>query len=341
MAVKKEIVSYTQICKDIDRGVFQPIYILMGEETFYIDKLEAKIVDKALTPDEKEFNLSIIYGSDADVKSVISECKRYPAMSKYQVIVLREAQNVKDIDTLKFYAQKPQPSTILVICNKHSNIKAPEFLRELKDKNSGVIFESKKLTENSIGPLITEYVTSKGGTIDDKPNFMLKDFVGTDLSRLYSEIDKLLVLLGNNKRITPEIIERNIGISKDFNNFELENALRTKNALKANQIINYFENNPKNNPTVLTVGLLFSFFSNLLIARTAKVKSEAGIMDQLETKSSYRARVFIDAMKFYSTAGCVNIIGYIREFDTKSKGIKSRQNEYQLLRELVYKILHS
>ena len=171
---------------------------------------------------------------------------------------------------------------------------------------------------------------------------MLKDFVGTDLSRIFGEVDKLhLILPDNNKHITPEIIERNIGISKDFNNFELEDAIRNKNALKANQIINYFEKNPKSTPTVLTIGLLFSFFSNLLLARTAKVKTEQGIMDAIGTKSPYRAKMFIEAMKYYSTAGCVNIIGYLREFDTKSKGINSRQNEYQLLRELIYKILHS
>lgn len=342
MAVKKDTLSYIEICNDIAKGKFQPIYVLMGEESYYIDRIEDLIVSKALTPDEREFNLTIAYGLDTDVRTLMNACKRYPIMSQYQVVIMREAQNNKELDLLRLYAEKPLESTVLIICHKHSNIKAPEFIKELKAKQTGVVFESKKISENSVGQIITDYVNSKGGKIDSKATAMLKDFVGTDLSRIFGEVDKLhLILPDNNKHITPEIIERNIGISKDFNNFELEDAIRNKNALKANQIINYFEKNPKSNPTVLTIGLLFSFFSNLLLARTAKVKTEQGIMDAIGTKSPYRAKMFIEAMKYYSTAGCVNIIGYLREFDTKSKGINSRQNEYQLLRELIYKILHS
>ena len=342
MAVKKDTLSYIEICNDIAKGKFQPIYVLMGEESYYIDRIEDLIVSKALTPDEREFNLTIAYGLDTDVRTLMNACKRYPIMSQYQIVIMREAQNNKELDLLRLYAEKPLESTVLIICHKHSNIKAPEFIKELKAKQTGVVFESKKISENSVGQIITDYVNSKGGKIDSKATAMLKDFVGTDLSRIFGEVDKLhLILPENNKHITPEIIERNIGISKDFNNFELEDAIRNKNALKANQIINYFEKNSKSNPTVLTIGLLFSFFSNLLLARTAKVKTEQGIMDAIGTKSPYRAKMFIEAMKYYSTAGCVNIIGYLREFDTKSKGINSRQNEYQLLRELIYKILHS
>ena len=345
MAVKKETLSYIEICKDINNGKFQPIYVLMGEEAYYIDQIENLIVSKALTNEEKAFNLTIAYGLDTDIRMLMNECKRYPMMSQYQVVILREAQNCKDkdndLDLLSLYAEKPLESTILIVCHKHSNIKATEFLKTLKAKSTGIVFESKKINESQVGQIINDYVESKNGKIESKATAMLKDFVGTDLSRIFSELDKLFVILDENKHITPEIIERNIGISKDFNNFELENALRVKNALKANQIINYFEKNPKSNPPVLTIGLLFSFFSNLLIARTAKDKSEQGIMNAINTKSPYRAKIFIEAMKYYSTAGCVNIIGYLREFDTKSKGINSRQNEYQLLRELIYKILHS
>ena len=342
MAVKKETLSYIEICNSIAKCEFSPIYVLAGEESYYIDQIEDMIVSKALTNDEKAFNLTIAYGLDTEARTIINACKRYPVMSNYQVIVLREAQNCKELEKLSEYAEKPLESTILIVCHKHSNIKASEFTKTLKAKGTGIIFESKKINENSVGQIITDYVTSKGAKIDSKSTSMLKDFVGTDLARIFGEVDKLLLLLsGYNKQITPEIIERNIGISKDFNNFELENAIRVKNALKANQIINYFEKNPKNNPPVLTVAVLFSFFSSLLLARTAKVKTEQGIMDAIGTKSPYRAKIFTDAMKYYSTAGCVNIIGYLREFDTKSKGINSRQNEYQLLRELIYKILHS
>ena len=342
MAVKKETLSYIEICNDIAKGNFAPIYVLMGEESFYIDQIENMIVSKALSNDEKAFNLTIAYGLDTDIRSIINSCRRYPIMSNYQVVILREAQNNKELDLISKYAENPLESTILIICHKHSNVKAGELTKTLKFKNTGIIFESKKINENNVGQIITDYVNSKGAKIDTKATAMLKDFVGTDLSRIFGEIDKLyLILPENNKHITPEIIERNIGISKDFNNFELENAIRVKNALKANQIINYCEKNPKSNPPVLTVAVLFSFFSNLLLARTAKVKAEQGIMDAIGTKSPYRAKIFTDAMKYYSTAGCVNIIGYLPEFDTKSKGINSRQNEYQLLRELIYKILHS
>ena len=262
MAVKKDTLSYIEICNDIAKGKFQPIYVLMGEESYYIDRIEDLIVSKALTPDEREFNLTIAYGLDTDVRTLMNACKRYPIMSQYQVVIMREAQNNKELDLLRLYAEKPLESTVLIICHKHSNIKAPEFIKELKAKQTGVVFESKKISENSVGQIITDYVNSKGGKIDSKATAMLKDFVGTDLSRIFGEVDKLhLILPDNNKHITPEIIERNIGISKDFNNFELEDAIRNKNALKANQIINYFEKNPKSNPTVLTIGLLFSFFS--------------------------------------------------------------------------------
>ena len=342
MAVKKETLSYIEICNDIAKGVFAPIYVLMGEESFYIDQIENMIVSKALSNDEKAFNLTIAYGLDTDIHTIINSCRRYPVMSNYQVVILREAQNSNDIDLLSKYAEKPLDSTILIICHKHSNLKAGELTKTIKAKNTGIIFESKKINENNVGQIITDYVNSKNAKIDTKATAMLKDFVGTDLARIFGEVDKLhLILPPNNKHITPEIIERNIGISKDFNNFELENAIRVKNALKANQIINYFEKNPKNNPPVVTVAILFSFFSSLLLARTAKVKTEQGIMDAIGTKSAYRAKIFIEAMKYYSTAGCVNIIGYLREFDTKSKGINSRQDQYQLLRELIYKILHS
>ncbi len=342
MAVKKETLSYIEICNNIKKGIFAPIYVLMGEESYYIDQIEDLIVSKALTNEEKAFNLTVAYGLDSDIKNIINVCKRYPVMSQYQVVILREAQNNKELELLSQYAEKPLESTILIVSHKHSNVKSGEFLKTLSANNTGIVFESKKIQENHVGAIITDYVASQKAKIDSKAIAMLKDFVGTDLSRIFGEVDKLLLILPeNNKHITPEIVERNIGISKDFNNFELENAIRVKNVLKANQIINYFEKNPKSNPPVVTVGILFSFFSNLLLARTAKVKTEQGIMDAIGTKSAYRAKIFIEAMKYYSTAGCVNIIGYLREFDTKSKGINSRQNEYQLLRELIYKILHS
>ena len=250
MAVKKETQTYLQIANSIKRGVFAPIYVLMGEEMFYIDKLQQMIVERALSEDERDFNLTVFYGTDCDMHDVVNTCRRYPAMSQYQVVVVKEAQNASNLDLLKHYAQKPLASTILVVCNKGGAIKAPELMAALKAGSVGVVFESKKLQEGDVASVIKNYVQERGCRIDEKSVSMMKDFVGTDVSRLVGELDKLVLLVGEGGSIVPEVIERNIGISKDFNNFELG------------------------------------------------------------------------------------------EFDTKSKGINSRQNEYELLRELMYKIFY-
>lgn len=341
MAAKKEEVTYSALVREVKQGKFRPIYLLMGEEAFYIDDLEQKIVDAALSEDERDFNLTICYGVDVDANEIVSACRRYPVMAQRQVVVLREAQNASSPDALKSYAEKPQPSTILIVCCKNGNFKAPEFIKAINHSDSGaVVFESKRLTDANVGRVIEEFAADHGCKIEPKATAMMRDFVGSDVSRLVNEMSKLVILLDVGDTITPEIIERNIGISKDFNNFELENALRSRNAAKAFRIIDYFAKNPRKNPTILTVSLLFSFFSQLLLANASHDKSQSGIMEQLDTKSPYRARSFIDATRYYNTAQCVEIIGHLRDFDRKAKGIGSRANEYDLLRELVAKILY-
>lgn len=350
MAEKKDAVTYFSLRKDIEARKLQPIYLLQGEEPYYIDKLSELIVDTALQEDEKDFNLSIYYGTDADVREVISTCKQYPAFSEYKVVVLREAQNVakqsggrsKDLDLFKLYAENPLRSTILIVCNKDGAIKSKAFVDALKKHKTGVVFESNKVRRDSdLKQLINNYATSISCNIDMKSVTMLADFIGNDLSRLFSELDKLKLLVGDNKNITPELIERNIGISKDYNNFELEDALATKNATKAYRIIDYYEKNPKNNPVVVTVSMLFGFFSSVLLVRTCKDQSQQALLAAAGTKSVFRLGKFKDAARYYSTQACVNIIGYLRECDVRSKGMGSRQDSYALLRELVYKILHS
>lgn len=341
MAVKKEATTYSQLVTEIKKGIFHPIYLLMGEESFYIDDLEEKIVNAVLREDERDFNLTVCYGVDVDAKEVVSMCKRYPVMADRQVIVVREAQNIDNPDVFKFYAENPLKSTVLVICCKNGNLKASEFIKTMQSNNVGVVFESKKLNDSNVSKVIEEFVADHGCKIDSKATFMMKEYVGVDVSRLINEVGKLVLLVDAGGTITPELIERNIGISKDYNNFELEDAIKKRNALKANMIIDYFAKNPKKNPTILTVSLLFSFFSTLLLAHTSKDKTESGIMAQIETKSPFRARSVMEAMRSYTTANCVNIIGYIRDFDRKAKGMQSRQNEYDLLRELVFKILYT
>jgi len=352
MAAKKEDVSFLGLLSEIKAKKFRPIYVLHGEESYFIDRLEEAIVENALTSDEQDFNLNVIYGADiTDIRSVISMCKQYPVMAQYQVVVIREAQvvgkmynkgNANELNQLKHYALQPMPTTILVVCNKGGALSGKEFLDAVKKNGSGVIFRSDKLKDGRpIEQAALEYVKSLGCSIDDKALSMIASNVGNDISRLYTEIDKLKILVNDDSRITPELIEKNIGISKDYNNFELEEALSCRNANKAFEIIKYYEKNPKANPTVMTLSMLFGYFSKLLIVQTMKGKSQDEVMAALGTKSSWRVKKISDASRYYNTAACVNIISWIRECDVKSKGIGSRQEATSLLRELIYKILHS
>lgn len=339
---KKESLSYLQICNNAKNKKFAPIYILMGEESYFIDLISNCVIENALSEDERDFNFMTFYGIESDVRDIISNCKRYPVMSQYQVILVKEAQLLKEPDVLQFYAKDPMESTILIICNKSGNFKGTETLKIAKASNEIIVFESKKITDKEIGASILGYVKEKGCKIDVKAVAMLKDYIGNDIERLSSEIDKLTLVLSKDKNeITPELIEKNIGISKDYNNFELENAISERNLAKSLRIVKYFQQNPKSNPTVLTTSLLFSFFSNLLLIHTCKDKSEQGLMNQVETKSPYRLRKFMEATRFYSASSCFKSIGYLREFDVKSKGVGSRQNEYDLLEELIYKVINS
>lgn len=340
--------TFTSLSKEIKGGKFRNIYVLQGEEPYYIDRLQQLIIDTALTEDQRDFNLSLYYGNTANVREVISACQQYPAFSERKVVVVREAQLIakqpghkNDLDLFASYAEKPMPTTVLVICHKGGALKSKPFSTALKEANSGVVFDSNKVKEGrDLENLIVSYANSLGCNIDNKATSMLADHIGTDIARLFSELDKL-AMLAEDGNITPLLIEKNIGISKDFNNFELEEALSKRDAVKAFRIVDYFERNPKNNPSVISVAMLFSFFSNVLLAATARDKSPDSIMALVGTRSQWRARKFLDATRMYNTRSLVNIIGYLRECDTRSKGIGSRQDQYALLKELIYKILHA
>lgn len=346
MAVKKEAVTYLSLLNDIKNKKFHPIYVLQGEEAYYIDNLTEKIIDSALDEEERDFNLTITYGIDANVKELMSTCRRYPVMAERQVVVLKEAQNLKnnaecDIDLFKFYAQNPLRSTVLVICYKGGNIKSGDFLKMLKSEGTGVVFESKKETEGSMLNLISGYVKNKGCTIDVKSATMLRDFVGLDVARMFGEIDKLSILVDETKQITPEMIEKNIGISKDYNMFEFEDALVNRNVEKAFKIVDYFERNQKNNPVQMITPFIFGFFVNTLLVQTAKDKSVQGLLDRLDMKSSWRLNKFITAAGNYSKIACVNNITAVRRLDTQSKGIGSRQDAFALLHDVLFRIMTS
>jgi len=245
------------------------------------------------------------------------------------------------LDLFASYVEKPLPSTILVICHKGGPLKSKAFTDALKANKVGVVFDSNKVREGrDLDTLIVNYANSLGCNIDNKATSMMADHIGADIARLFSELDKLAIL-ADDKNISPLLIEQNIGISKDFNNFELEDALGRRDTVKALRIVDYFERNPKNNPSMVSVAILFSFFSNVLLTATSQDKSPEAIMAAVGTRSSWRARKFIDAARMYSTPSLINIIGYLRECDTRSKGIGSRQDQYALLKVLIYKILHA
>ena len=262
-------------------------------------------------------------------------------MASRQLVVVKEAQQINDIDLLHYYIAQPLMSTVLVINYKNGSLKNKKLLSELE--KTGVVYESKKLYENQLIPFITAYVQEKKLTIDIKAAQMLADFIGNDLVRLTGELDKLQLSMGADaKHISPELVETCVGVSKDFNNFELVNALAARDIYKANQIVNYFESNPKNNPFVVTISVLFAFFANLMICYYASDKSERGIMQELGLRVSFQARNYILAMRNYNAYKCVEIIALLRQYDARSKGIGSTSNisEGALLRELVYKIMH-
>lgn len=337
---KKEL-TCNDILLELKEKKYRPIYYLMGDEPYYIDLISDYIMDHVLSETEKEFNLTVVYGADVDISTIINTAKRYPMMSDYQVVIVKEAQAIQRMEELSFYLQKPLQSTILVICHKHGSIDRRKKLAAEIEK-VGVLFESKKIKDTQLPAFIASYMKRKGVDMDPKATAMLADFVGADLSRLTGELEKLIITLPTGqKRITPEQIERNIGISKDYNNFELRSAIVEKDILKANKIIKYFEENPKTNPLQMTLAVLFNFFSNLMLAYYAPEKTEQGVAAMLGLKVSFQARDYIAAMKRYSGVKTMQIIGEIRYADAKSKGVKnSSMSDGEILRELVFTILH-
>lgn len=333
--------TYEEVVRSIRKRQLAPIYFLMGEEDYYIDRIADYVVDTVLTESEKEFNLTVMYGLETDISTVINAAKRYPMMAEHQIVMVKEAQHMKNLDDLSYYLQKPLISTILVICYKHGSLDKRKKLTALIEK-TGILFESKKLKEAQLPGFITSYLKRKQVEIEPKAQEMLAEFVGTDLNRMAGELEKLIItLVPGQRRITPEQIERNIGISKDYNNFELKSSLIEKNVEKANQIVKYFEDNPKNNPLVLTLSILFSFFSNLMLAYYAPDKTDRGIAAYLGLRSPWQAKEYMVAMQRYSGRKTMAIIGALRDCDARSKGVaNSSVSDGQLLRELIYFILH-
>ena len=336
----KQGVSYEQILSDLRRKAYKPVYLLMGDESYYIDIISDFIQDNVLDESQREFDMTVVYGKDTDMTSIVNAAKRYPMMSPHQVVIVKEAQLIKDWEPLQYYISKPLNSTLLVFAYKYGTPdKRKKWVQDIG--KTGVVFESEKLREYEMGTWISRYAKEKNVNIDVKAVQMLTEFLGTDLSKVANELDKLLITKPvDSNQITPEHVEKNIGISKDFNVFELQAALINKDKLKANRIIRYFADNKKANPMLMVLAQLFNFFSGLMIYHYLSDKSPAAVASELKI-NPYFVKDYEKAAKAFGAWKTMNIITWIRETDARGKGFDSNGvDDGELMKELVYKILH-
>jgi DNA polymerase III subunit delta len=332
--------AFEEIMSDLKKRIFKPVYFLAGDEPYYIDLITDYIEDKVLPDGEKAFNQVIMYGEDTSVNSIIETSRRFPMMASHQVVIVKEAQALKKIEDLMFYLDKPLLSTILVLNYKYKVIDKRTRLYKVLD-TQGVYFESMRLRDYQVPPWIERYLMTKGIKIDPDASAMLTEFLGTDLHKIVNELDKLLITLPAGKPvINSSLIEKNIGISKDYNNFELQKALGEKNVYRANMIVRYFANNPKDNPVNLTIASLFSFFTKILTYHYLTDKSKNNVASVLKINPFFVKDYETSAMK-YNASATIHIIGLLRTYDMKTKGFGDVSTEPgDLLKELVYKILH-
>ena len=332
--------DHKQIIQDLKNKVYHPVYFLTGEEPYYIDLIADYIEKNVLDETEKDFNQTILYGKENDITTIIGAAKRYPMMANNNVVIIKEAQHLAlQLDKLEAYLDNPTPSTLLVFCYKYKKVDGRKAIGKKLKKNA-VFFESKKLYDNQVPDWITGYLKSKRYTISPQAALLIADSVGADLSKVVNELEKLIINVPEGNEITPETVEKNIGISKDFNNFELNKALGAKDVLKANKIINHFAKNEKDHPLVVTIGLLYSFYSNILKVHYTKDKSKNNLASVLKI-SPFFVGEYETAARNYPIRKAVKIIEYLREYDLKSKGVNSASaSNGELLKELVFKILH-
>ena len=327
------------IVADIKKGNLKPIYFLMGEEPYYIDKISDFIEETVLDEAEKGFNQQIMYGREATIEGIVSSAKRYPMMAERQVLIVKEAQDLsRNIEKLVSYAENPQPTTVLVLNYKYKKLDKRKKLHKAI-KKTGFLFESKKLYENQVSDWIRRVLSGKKYQIEPKAAQMLVEFLGTDLSKISNELDKLMLILPKESIINDAHVEENIGISKDFNNFELRKAVGEKNVVKANRIINYFSENPKNNPLVMTISLLNSFFTQLLLFHGLQDKSKNSVAKSIGVSPYFVDEYFL-AARNYPMRKVAQVIATLRDADVKSKGVGASQSQRDILKELLFKILH-
>ena len=342
MAEAKNI-TFQSIMQDLQERKYAPVYYLMGDEPYYIDKISDYIAEHVLQPEERDFNQTVLFGSDVTASQIADAARRYPMMSEYQVLIVKEAQNIKNTDALEKYFKQPMNSTILVMCHKNGTIdgRKREYVKAIS--RAGILFESSKLRDRDLPAFIERYLRSKDVSIDPKSTQMIADNIGADLSRLTSELDKVIIALSEqDRKVTPQIVEDQIGVSKDFNGFELRDAIISRNVFKANQIIKYFDDNPKAGSIYSFLPMLFNYFQNLMIAYYAPNRqSQESVSEWLELRSAWSAKGYMIGMRNYSGMKVMQIISKIREIDAKSKGLDNPNTPPgELMKELIFYILH-
>lgn len=332
--------NYKEIISSITNKDLQPVYFLMGDEPYYIDKLSDEFSKKLLNPEEQEFNQVTLYGKDITTEQIISESKQFPFGAEKRVVIIKEAQHLKNIEVLDSYLDNPQPSTVLVISYKGKSIdKRKKFGKNLAKRC--VVFESKKLYDNKIPTWILEYVKEKGFSIDNSATAVLAEYLGADLSKITNELDKLMLVVKKDEQITTKLIEYHIGISKDYNVFELQNALGKKEVVKANRIINHFAANPKDHHIVPIMSALFSYFQKIMVFHFLDDKSPKSAASALKVNPFFVSQ-YQTAARNYSKRQLFYIFEYLKEYDLKSKGVNNKSTDQSgLLKELIFKILHA
>ncbi|MCQ2068555.1 MAG: DNA polymerase III subunit delta [Bacteroidaceae bacterium] len=342
--------AYRQVLKELEKGKYQPVYYLMGDEPFFIDSISDYIREHALPEEARDFNQLVLYGNETTMNEVIQRARAYPMGSDRQVIIVKEAQHLikrdsesggSASDILGAYLQQPQPSTILVFCHKNGSLDRRKKIVAVIEK-AGVLFESKKVRDEDLPQFVEEFLNEHGLKMSPKGISMMSEFVGADLCRMNGELEKLLTALPEDvKEITPEFIEEHVGVSKDYNIFEFRDALINKNIQKANKIAAYYESNPKTYPMQLITAAIFPYFSNLMLAFYSPDKTDRGLADQLDLKSTWGVRDYTTGMRNYTATQTMQIISAIRRYDAKSKGVDATANTGEgLLKELLYLILH-
>lgn len=343
MAEKKATVTFDAIMRDLKSGKYAPVYILMGDESYYIDRITDYIAENVLDSDDRDFNQTVVFGADTTAAQVVDMAKGYPVMpATHRVVIVKEAQGLKSLDALERYFEKPLASTLLVIAYKNGTIDRRKKVVG-KAEAVGVVFESKKKRDYELPTFIETYLKKNHVAIDPKSAAMIAEHIGADLSRLISELDKVMISLpDDNRRVTPDIVEREIGVSKEFNIFELRTAIIERNVFKANQIVKYFDKNPKAGSLFSCLPLLYTFFQNLMVAFYAPDKNnDNNLAAFLELKSVWALKDYRVGMRNFSAMKTLQILAKIRETDAKSKGLDSLNTSTDdLMRELIFFILH-